>query len=52
MKETIKLEVSVEIGYDSKTERRKQIFIAKKLVLASRVLSCNSVIPKKAKLIK
>lgn len=51
MKETIKLIVDVEINFDNKEERKEVIKRAKQIVTSTSILSRNSIIPKKVRLL-
>jgi hypothetical protein len=49
--EIIKIVVDVKINYSTKEQRKECIKRAKQIVLSTSVLSTNSIIPKKSKLI-
>ena len=51
MKETIKLVVDVQINFDNKEERKEAIKRAKEIVTSTSILSRNSIIPKKVKVL-
>lgn len=51
MKEIIKLVVDVEINFDNKKERKEAIKRAEEIVTSTSILSRNSIIPKKVKLL-